>query len=326
MRFALSREQRAFATVLDGLLADADVPSTTRAWSAGDTAPGFELWARIAEMGVTALGVPEEAGGIQAEPLDLAVAAEKLGYHAVPGPWIESVAVAPALLAGTDYAHLLTGLADGTVMVTVAAEPYAQYAVDAAAATEVFQAGTDGLAVAHSECAMRSMDPSRTLHTVTATAPPAPLPSGALTTAADQGALACSAALLGGGERMLNMAVEYAGQRQQFGRPIGEYQALKHALADVRVALDFARPLVHGAARELGAASATAPRDVSAAKVATAEAAQLAARTALQVHGAIGYTLEHDLSIWLLRTRALVSAWGTPAAHRTRVLEHLTGN
>lgn len=326
MRFALSNEQRSFANVLDDLLADADLPGTTRAWGHGDTARGFEVWNRLAEIGVTALGVPEEAGGLAAGPVDLAVAAETLGYHAVPGPWIESVAVAPTLLAGTEHAHLLAALADGTALITVAAEPHVPHALDAAAATHVFHAGDDGVAAAKSDGAVESVDPSRAMHTVQATAPPQPLRPGVLAGAFDRGALACSAALVGGGERMLTMAVEYATQRKQFGRVIGEYQALKHALADVKVALDFARPLVHGAARELAVATATASRDVSAAKVAAGEAARLAARVSLQVHGAIGYTMEHDLSIWLLRTRALVGAWGTASAHRARVLEHLAGS
>jgi alkylation response protein AidB-like acyl-CoA dehydrogenase len=112
-------------------------------------------------------------------------------------------------------------------------------------------------------------------------------------------------------------SVTYAKQRRQFGREIGSYQAIKHKLADVRIALDFARPLVHGAA--LGEAP------VSAAKVAAADAAHLSARTGLQVHGAIGYTAEFDLSLWLNRIRALVTAWGTPAYHRARVLEQLVG-
>jgi hypothetical protein len=118
--------------------------------------------------------------------------------------------------------------------------------------------------------------------------------------------------------------VTYAKQRRQFGRAIGEYQALKHAMADVRVALDFARPLVHVAALSLHAGSGDATRDVSAAKVAAGDAAYAAARTSLQVHGAIGYTAEHDLGLWILKVRALVTAWGTPAFHRARVLEAIT--
>ena len=117
------------------------------------------------------------------------------------------------------------------------------------------------------------------------------------------------------GERILADSLTYVKQRRQFGREIGSYQAIKHALADVRIALDFARPLVFGAA--LGDVPA------SAAKVAAADAAYLASRTGLQVHGAIGYTAELDLSIWITKVRALVTAWGTPAFHRGRVLEGL---
>jgi alkylation response protein AidB-like acyl-CoA dehydrogenase len=109
--------------------------------------------------------------------------------------------------------------------------------------------------------------------------------------------------------------VAYAKQRRQFGREIGSYQAIKHQLADVRIALDFARPLLFGAA--LGEVPA------SAAKIAAGDAAYLASRVALQVHGAIGYTREFDLGLWITRVRALVTAWGTPAYHRARVLEGL---
>jgi hypothetical protein len=130
-------------------------------------------------------------------------------------------------------------------------------------------------------------------------------------------ALACSAQLLGLGEALLARSVDYVKQRKQFGRAIGEYQALKHALADVRIGLDFARPLVHGAA------VTGSPRDMSSAKVAASEAAYRAARTALQVHGAIGYTAEYDLGLWLLKVRALVAAWGSPADHRALVLASL---
>ena len=107
-----------------------------------------------------------------------------------------------------------------------------------------------------------------------------------------------------------------------FRSEIGSYQAIKHKLADVRIALDFARPLVHGAALVTGSTGERA-RAVSAAKVACADAAYLASRTGLQVHGAIGYTQEFDLSVWITKIRALVTAWGTPADHRARILQTL---
>jgi alkylation response protein AidB-like acyl-CoA dehydrogenase len=137
------------------------------------------------------------------------------------------------------------------------------------------------------------------------------------------GVLATAAQLIGAGQAMLDSSVEYAKQRTQFGRVIGGYQAIKHKLADVHIAVDLARPLLYGAALSLAADSVDTARDVSAAKAAASDAALLAARTALQTHGAIGYTAEHDLSQWLLRVQALRFAWGGPASHRRRVLENL---
>ncbi|EUA23422.1 acyl-CoA dehydrogenase, C-terminal domain protein [Mycobacterium xenopi 4042] len=137
------------------------------------------------------------------------------------------------------------------------------------------------------------------------------------------GVLATAAQLVGAGQALLDAAVDYAKQRSQFGRAIGSYQAIKHKLADVHIAVELARPLVYGAALSLAGDSADAHRDVSAAKVAASDAALAAARSALQTHGAIGFTAEHDLSLWLLRVQALRPAWGDAAVHRRRVLEAL---
>ncbi len=111
----------------------------------------------------------------------------------------------------------------------------------------------------------------------------------------------------------------YVRQRTQFGVPVGSFQAVKHQLADAKLALEFARPLVFGAALSLE------PAEVAAAKVAACEAAYTTARTALQSHGAIGYTAEYDLSLWLLKARALRTAWGSPQECRAAVLAGLSG-
>ncbi|MFD0855784.1 acyl-CoA dehydrogenase family protein, partial [Actinomadura adrarensis] len=137
----------------------------------------------------------------------------------------------------------------------------------------------------------------------------------------DRAALATAAQLLGLGRRLREEAVSYAGQRKQFGKVIGSFQAVKHQLADVAVGLEFAAPLVYRAAYSVGHEASTASRDVSAAKNAAGEAAHRAARTALQVHGAIGYTDELDLHLWLNRVWALRSAWGDEGLHRARLHE-----
>ncbi|MFD5626373.1 acyl-CoA dehydrogenase family protein [Streptomyces sp. NPDC127072] len=126
--------------------------------------------------------------------------------------------------------------------------------------------------------------------------------------------LATAAQALGVGLALLDRTVEYVKRRTQFGVPVGSFQAVKHRLADAKVALEFARPLLFGAALSMD------PADVAAAKVTAGEAAYATARTALQAHGAIGYTAEYDLSLWLTKARALRTAWGSPAECRAEVL------
>jgi len=317
MKFSLDTEQRDFAASIDAALAGADVPGAVRAWNKGHTEGAGAVWTRLSELGVTALAVAEESGGIGAHPVDLVVAVERLGRWCVPGPVVESLAVAPVLLAGDDRS---AALAAGDLIVTVAMPPAVPLAVDAgfAGLTLLAESGTvtDAIPAAHHD----SVDPSRRLFEVSAAGDTHPADT---TRAYDFGALATAAQLLGAGQSMLDMSVEYAKQRTQFGRPIGSYQAIKHALANVHIALELARPLVFAAALSLAEDSAESARDVSAAKAAAADAALLSARASLQTHGAIGYTAEHDLSQLLLRVQALRSAWGDPASHRRRVLDEL---
>ncbi|MFM9035696.1 MAG: acyl-CoA dehydrogenase family protein [Mycobacterium sp.] len=317
MKFALDSEQRDFASSVDAALGGAGVPAAVRAWQRGDTGPGRVVWARLAELGVTALAVPEHCGGIGAHPVDLVVAVERLGRWCVPGPVAESLAVAPVLLAGDDRA---AALAAGEVVATVAMPPEVPRAPDADFAGVVLLAGEGTVCDAAPGIGHESVDPARRLFDLTASPDIRPADTAR---AYDFGALATAAQLLGAGQAMLDMSVAYAKQRSQFGRPIGSYQAIKHKLADVHVALELTRPLVYGAALALADRSPDAARDVSAAKSAAGDAALLSARASLQTHGAIGYTTEHDLSQFLLRVQALRSAWGDPATHRRRVLKAL---
>jgi alkylation response protein AidB-like acyl-CoA dehydrogenase len=146
-----------------------------------------------------------------------------------------------------------------------------------------------------------------------------------LAAAFDRAALGAAAQLVGIGQRMVELAVDYARQREQFGRPIGSFQAIKHMLANVAVRLEFARPVVYRAAFSVARDLATRARDVSHAKVTAGAAARQAAKAALQVHGAIGYTWEVDLQIWMKRAWALDVAWGTSTWHRARVAEAVLG-
>ena len=150
-----------------------------------------------------------------------------------------------------------------------------------------------------------------------------PRPRSALL--ADRAAAGTAALLIGLADRMLAMAAAYAKERHQFGKPIGSFQAVKHLLANARVALEFARPATYRAAWSLATAQPTLSHDASMAKAMASDAADLAARVALQVHGAIGYTWECDLHFFLKQTWALSRAWGDAATHRRLVLAHALG-
>ncbi|BBZ30551.1 acyl-CoA dehydrogenase [Mycolicibacterium madagascariense] len=317
MNFELDASQRDFAASIDGAMAAADVPAAIRAWAAGDTGPGRKVWATLADLGVTALAVPEEFDGIGADPVDLVVAAERLGRWGVPGPVAESIAVAPILLADDERCG---ALASGESIATVAMPPRVPRAVDADVAGLVLLASDGEVGLGATSDRHDSVDPARKLFDVTATGDTQKTDTA---TAFEYGALITAAQLIGAGQAMLDGSVEYAKQRSQFGRVIGSYQAIKHALANVHIAVEMARPLIYGAALSLGSGSPDTARDVSAAAAAAADAGLLSARTALQTHGAIGYTQEHDLSLLILRVQALRSAWGDPTWHRRRVLEAL---
>ncbi|MGW0625822.1 acyl-CoA dehydrogenase family protein [Streptomyces sp. NPDC002758] len=311
MRFLLDAEQRAFADSLRAMLTAAGTPSVARDWSRGDRASGRALWRRVAEAGVFGLPVPEAYGGMGPRPVELTVAFIELGRQAVPGPLVETV-TATALLTEPELAkRFLPSIVSGETLATVAAT---EYALDGDAAGLHLALADDGLRLSPGPGPVRrSLDPTRRLTTL---APggelltPDPPTEHALTWAR----LATAAQALGVGLALLDRTVSYVGQRSQFGAPIGSFQAVKHRLADAKTALEFARPLLFGAALTL------APADVAAAKVSACEAAYGTARAALQLHGAIGYTAEYDLSLWLTKARALRTAWGTPQECRDAVL------
>lgn len=304
MRFELTSEQRDFAGSLERLLAASDCVGAARAWAAGEWGPGLAIWNRLSEQGVHALLVPESDGGMGASHVELAIAFEAIGRHALPGPYAESVAFLSQALVGSDRSAIAEGAVHTgctPVLMPLVLDPAAAVKIHCVDADQVRQVEVDSIS--------QSVDPARRLgHGACTGESPA--------WASRSAVLATAAQLLGLGEHLLTASVAYVGQRKQFGRAIGSYQAIKHQLADVRIALDFARPLV------FGAAVSPQPRSVSAAKVGAGDAAYLAARTALQVHGAIGYTRELDLSAWLLKVRALQSAWGTAEHHRAQ-LAHL---
>jgi len=139
----------------------------------------------------------------------------------------------------------------------------------------------------------------------------------------ERASLATAAQLIGVSRRMLDMTVQYAKDREQFGKPIGAQQAVKHRLANALIEQEFARPLVYRAGWSMATKADDAEVCVSLAKIYAGEAAKFVAKEALQIHGAIGYTIECDLHMWMKRAWALSAAHGDAAYHRERVGRHI---
>lgn len=311
MRFAFTDEQTDFRDAVRDLLARECTPGVVRAaWENADGRSG-PVWDLLAEMGVLSVLVPESEGGLGMTVLDIVLLLEECGRVALPEPIVEHAVVAAPLLSGP---RTVTTLLGG-----------APFALDADSA-DVIVAEADGhlWSIPVDACglvAVESVDRSRHLAEVTWSTEDAAEVAGPAEAAAafDRGALGTAAVLLGLGHRMLEMTVEYATDRRQFGAPIGSFQAVKHHLADARTALEFARPLVSRAAYSVATGDPGAAVHVSMAKAQASDAAELAGRAALQCHGAIGYSYEYDLHLWMKRAWALAASWGDARWHRARV-------
>ena len=332
MRFAFTEDQLLFRDTVADLLAKECPPEAVRdAWT-HDLGRRPDLWAPLAEMGVIGLTVPEQHGGLGMDELDLLPLLTEAGRVALPGPLLETTAVVAPLLAESAPASIaerwLPEIASGAAVASIqlAGQPFV---TDAQIADLlVVQRGDRLLAVPGAALRLTpqpSVDGARHLFSVEFDESDAEEIAGgdagrhAADRAFDRGAVAAAGVLVGLAERMIAMTVDYVVARTQFGVPIGSFQAVKHHLADAELKVSFARPAVWNAAYTLARGRTDEARDVSMAKCLASDAAALVARKALQCHGAIGYTTEHDLHFWMKRTWALCAAWGDAAWHRRRV-------
>ena len=305
MRFSFTEDQRLFADALRDLLTKECPPSLVRGvWDDG-TGHSPVLWNMLGEMGVLGL----LADGTM---VDTILLFQELGRAAVPGPVVEHAAVVvPALAADPRYA----GLLDGSMIATAAGFDGSPYVAHAAVADIVLT--PDGIVRGAKVTDVEGIDGGRRLASITG-GDLEPLPAGFDAAAAyDRGAVAMAAYLIGLGERMVDIAAEYARQREQFGKPIGAFQAVKHLMSDALLQVEFAKPVTYAAAWSM------APHEVSMAKALASEAAYRAARSSMQVHGGIGYTWEADLQLWMKKAWALMRSWGDASTHRRRVSAHV---
>jgi alkylation response protein AidB-like acyl-CoA dehydrogenase len=324
MEFCFTEDQELFRTAVTDMLGSQNPPAGIReAWD-GDTTSVRAVWSELMEMGLPLVALPELDGGIGLGIYALCSLLVATGESAVVGPMVETTLVAPYALARVAEARSVldavgggAGFAAGILGTPI---PHAGWA------DHLLLLGDDASYLAPAQAViitpLTSVDRTRSTARVEVDVDDSRvlrLPTEAGQRARDAGALGSAAQLLGLAARMLDLAVEYAKVREQFRTPIGAFQAVQHHLADARVALHIAEPLVFRAADSLDQGHPGASLHVSMAKAQASDAAVLVARKALQVHGAIGYSTEHDLHFWMKRTWALARAWGDATHHRERV-------
>ncbi len=325
MDFTLSDEQRMFAETARTLFGDTCTADHWRRMMEAGTAFDPERWRQIVENGLTLLLLPEAAGGMGLAELDFALIACEAGYVALPEPLAESAGVAAPMLAALAPDHPALADPARTIAVAHPANPLVAHA-DRAAAIVLER---DGHAFVTTPDRVRltpveTIDPLRRLFRVEwQVADADDLGPADWALALDRGALFAAAQGLGLAQRAVDLAVAYAMDRQQFGKPIGSYQAVKHHLASAQVAIEFARPVVLAAVADIAHADVYSRARISEAKIVALEAADQAVRASIQVHGAMGYSWEVDVHLFLKRALALTHAWGTPAFHRARIAERV---
>lgn len=320
MDFSFSDDQIMFQEAVRDLLANECPAEVVRAAWENETGRADGLWTALAEMGVVGMTAPTSAGGLGMDETDLVLLLEEAGRAALPEPLLEHTAVGIPTLAeagGPMADAWLERAAAGEA--TLGAGPDNGYAVGAAACELVLLVGDQIRAVPVDGASLvehRSIDGSRRLFELDGEA--AVLDADPAL-AFDRAAAGAAAQCVGVAQHLLDATVEYVAQRYQFGKPVGTYQAVKHHLANTALKIEFARPAARHAAWSIAVGDPDRSRDVSLAKALASETVDVAARTALQCHGAIGYTFEYDLHLWMKRGWALSAAWGDAAWHRNRI-------
>lgn len=317
MRFAISEDHHAITAVVGELLANRWSRRQLReSW----TAPAGQLdrgvWHEMVDMGVLSLLVPEDEGGLGMDDVALLGVLECTGRVGLTHPVVESAAVAAPFVGAASRQMLGASWrggpvpcgadVDGVVMVDEDVRLFTTDEIELVAVDTVDGARRSARVVTvPGGGRVLSDDPAEAA------------------AAADRAVLGVTAQLLGLAATMLDMTVDYVTQRRQFGVPVGSFQAVKHQLANALMQLEFARPAAMHAAYALAADDDDASVLVSSARVQANEAAETVGRAALQCHGAVGYTVEHDLHLFLKRSWALQRSWGDSRWHTERVAQFL---
>jgi alkylation response protein AidB-like acyl-CoA dehydrogenase len=334
MDFTFTEDQLLFQDSVRDFLVNEVTPERIRAGWETDSGRDDALWKQLAELGLTGMTVPEEHGGLGMTELDFVLLAQECGYVALPEPLVHTVMVAVPMLkeiGGDLAAQWLPRITAGEARVIVGLEQNLLVEDAHVADLLLLQRGDSLIAATPDQVALQhneSVDPSRKLFSVevgqgVTTVASATEAATLLANALNRGALGSAAQALGLAQRMIDLSVQYTSERQQFGKPIGSFQAVKHHMANVAVRLEYAKAPTHRAAYAIAMNQEIASHAVSHAKLVACEAANLAAKNSHQVHGAMGYTWEVDLHIFMKKAWALANTWGDAGFHKSRVGESI---
>lgn len=308
----MTNERELLRETVAALITKHASPEAVRAAMEADRGYDESLWRLLCEqVGAAALLVPEEYGGAGGSLADAAVVVEELGKHLVPTPLLGTTLTELALLAADEPdAETLEQLAEGGAIGAVVFDP--DYVVNGDIADVVVSAA-DGKLTRWTEFTaepVAAMDPTRRLARV---APQSSTPLGADPGIADTAAILLAVEQIGAAARCLDLTVDYTKERVQFGRPIGSFQALKHRMADLYVAVQSARTVVNDAVAEPSATTAALAR------IAASEAFSAVAAEGIQLHGGIAITWEHDMQLYFKRAHGSSQLLGPPREHLRRL-------
>jgi alkylation response protein AidB-like acyl-CoA dehydrogenase len=353
MNFLLSEEQLALVDSVASLLRDKCDPLRVHKIfdTPGDAQFDDELWAALCEMGVPAIIVPEDHGGLGLELVDVAIVAEALGQTVAPVPLLgHTLATIAIMLAGSESqkSKWLPLLASGEVLATIAlCEGKSGWMPDQwtlsgasltgvktlvpnAAEADLIVVGTaDGFGLvekgaSYSTARLGSADRTRPVDTVTfdaALAEPLIEGASAITRVMDAAAVLLAADSFGGAEHCVNMSVDYSKMREQYGQPIAGFQGLRYQLVAMALATEPSRGLYWYAAHAWDAIPDKSSHAASQAKAHLTDTYLQVTRDTVEAHGGIGFTWEHDTHLYMKRAMFNWAWLGSPSRHRLRAAD-----
>jgi alkylation response protein AidB-like acyl-CoA dehydrogenase len=332
VHFDFSEEQYLLRDTVRDLLRRESTPAQVRAMWDDSSGRSPERWRKLGELGVLGLLVPEQYGGSGLDEVDMVLVLEESGRSVLPEPLLESSTLAAPLVAraGSDALkqQWLPRLASGDAVATVGLQSQ-PYVGDATADLLLLERDGEIHAVTQDRVTLqplKSVDGARRLFKVTAETGDDTLVGTSEQHGQwlfDHAAAATAAQMVGIADALMSQTVEYVKVREQFGRKVGSFQAVQHRLAEMLLQVESARSAVYYAAYALANELPDASVAASVAKAAANDAERFANQNALQLHGGIGFTWEHDLHLWLKRGKALEWQYGDADFHRRRIADWL---